>query len=296
MTNQAVKKPSRAARVEAAAQEIADKVAALLEQGVMPWRRPWKAGAHGLPFNGATGRRYSGTNILSLWLAEQLGGYDDARWYTFKQAQACGGRVRSGEKSSPVFFYNQRTFEEENDRGETETKCVPVARVFRVFNHHQILWEQGRGEEVYEAPVELRNVDAAALMSLARVTHGGFRAYYQPSTDRIQMPRKDAFAHEADYWATGLHELTHWTGHAGRLDRLNGYQADPKARALEELIAELGSATLCAMCGVSGDLGNHASYVDSWLERIREEPKALMRAAAAAQRAVTFLEETQQQA
>ena len=98
MTNQAVKKPSRAARVEAAAQEIADKVAALLEQGVMPWRRPWKGGAHGLPFNGATGRRYSGTNILSLWLAEQLGDYDDARWYTFKQAQACGGRVRSDMK------------------------------------------------------------------------------------------------------------------------------------------------------------------------------------------------------
>lgn len=105
-------KPARDLR-----QEFTDKLVVALEEGKIPWRKPWDVskGSNGLPANGATGKTYRGGNSLMLMMAGLDKGYADNRWVTFKQAQALGGYVRAGEKATPIEYWEAKPFYLRND-------------------------------------------------------------------------------------------------------------------------------------------------------------------------------------
>ena len=125
----------------------------------------------------------------------------------------------------------------------------------------------------------------------ADVHYGGDRAYYAPNTDRIYCPALDQFDDPEAFWSTVLHEHIHWTGHHSRLDRLNiSAPFGSPDYAAEELVAELGAAIAAASLDLSPQpRADHAAYLAHWLDILNEDPKALFRTAAAAQRAVDHL-------
>ena len=241
-------------------QHVTNQIIEAMEAGVSPWRKPWSGGEQGGTFPlRANGEPYRGINVLMLWLAAHANGFGSAHWFTFKQAKDLDAHVRKGQKSSTVVKYG--TVERENDEGEAV--AIPYARAYRVFNADQI---EGLPEEFYNRPEvqedlgtrPLPEVDAFFQAVGANITHGGARACYIPSEDRIQMPPVSAFISAQHYTATLCHEVTHWTGHRSRLDRfkVGSTKAD---YAREELIAEIGSCFLGARIGVEPTIDEAAS-------------------------------------
>jgi antirestriction protein ArdC len=265
--------------------EVTDKIIAAIEAGTMPWTRPWKPGdpsAAGLPTNYATGRAYHGINVPLLWAS----GFTDQRWMTYKQAQAIGANVRKGERGSLVVFFKPWTLRDVNAAGETVDRSIPVIRNFVVFNVAQI--ENLPADVAPAEPQPITYTRAAEMMTLAVVGHGGDRAFYAPSRDMIQLPRLEQFSTEADYHATALHELTHWTGHESRCAREFGKRFGDDAYAVEELVAEMGAAFLCAQAGIAYQT-QHAAYIASWLKVLRADKKAIVHAASKAQAAADYV-------
>lgn len=280
-------------------QHITDQIVAAIEAGAGDWVMPWHRSAHstGRPKNIASGAAYRGINVLSLWIAAEANGFEHGLWGTYKQWQEKGAQVRKGEKSSVIVFYRELERPREDDPSDTET--VLFARASRVFNASQV---DGltlpTGDET---PTEDRTEPIAAAEALvassgARITIGGDRACYRPADDVIAMPDRPRFTGSGTsspteaWYGTLLHELTHWSGAPHRLDRnLSGRFGDD-AYAMEELIAELGAAFLCADCGVtSSPRPDHASYLAGWLKVLKADKKAIFAAASAASRAADFL-------
>lgn len=263
-------------------QEVTDRIIEALENGTAPWVKPWKSGQYALPHNGATGRRYSGINVFLLWATQ----YTDNRWYTFKQARAKNGCVRKGEKGTGIIFF--KPLVKKDDDGNEQV--IPLIRGFTVFNHDQIEWENE--ETIEESDIEITFVEAENIVNAtdAKIRHGGDRACYNMNTDQISMPELEQFNSEADYWGTMLHELTHWTGHESRKARKFGKRFGDNAYAMEELVAEMGAAYLCAQSGVEGKL-QHAEYISSWLKVLKKDKKAVFTAAKQAQQAADFVME-----
>lgn len=270
--------------------EVTAKIVAKLETGVVPWVRPWHSAPQSAPMNGCTGASYRGVNILLLWLE----GYGDARWYSFRQAKTKGGSVRKGERGSWIVFYSQVEKKDDERREGEEKDYYHMVKHYTVFNHAQIEWDEAGGEE--GKPVDpppplaedLREAQALVDATQARISWGGSRACYSPQSDRIRMPEAEAFGSQQECMAVLLHELTHWTAHPSRLDRKLGKRFGDHAYAAEELIAEMGSAFLCAVTGVQGSL-QHAEYLDHWIKVLKADKRAVFTAAAAAQRASDFL-------
>jgi antirestriction protein ArdC len=272
-------------------QVVTDSIVAAIEAGGLPpWVRPWGttgtngAPAGALPYNGATGREYNGINVVILWAAAMHKGYNDPRWLTFKQAKDLGGNVKKGEKSTLITFWS--TIERQNEEtGKTER--IPFVRGYYVFN-----WEQcegiGAGAEPAAPAVSFETAAQILRASRARITHGGDVAGYIPSADRIVLPDIGAFLSVPAYYATALHELTHWTGHGSRLDRDLSGRFGSDSYAMEELVAELGAAFLCARAGVDGQL-QHAEYIAHWLRVLKADKKAIFTAAARARDAAAWL-------
>lgn len=275
-------------------QSVTDSIIALLERELPPWRKPWtdsKSIDSALPFNASTGRHYNGINVPLLWGQAQGMGYATNGWLTYKQAQACGGHVRKGEKGTLVVFW--KFLEREDENGNQKT--IPMARGYTVFNVEQCADVDTKAGTVPE-PVEPDNVISWAQSVGATVRHGGNRACYVPSQDFIQLPRPEQFASRELYHATALHELTHWTGHKSRLDRAFGSRFGTEAYAFEELIAEMGAAFLCASIGVQNvPLEDHASYLRSWLKILKQDKRAIFTAARHAQKASDFCLENSRQ-
>ena len=118
---------------------------------------------------------------------------------------------------------------------------------------------------------------------------GSERAFYSPSTDHVQLPPRIAFKSPEGWASTVMHELGHWSGHPSRLDRnLSGRFGD-KSYAMEELRAELASAFIGNELGIPAQIDQHASYVGSWLDVLRQDKREVFRAAADAQRIADFL-------
>ena len=277
-------------------QEVTDKIIAELERGAAPWLKPWTSaapapGAAMLPRNYASGRTYRGINIPLLWSAP----FPDQRWLTFKQAQELGAHVRKGERGSMIVFFKPWAVRDVNASGDAEEKTIPVLRMFHVFNVAQIDGLPDSGEAAAPAPGsdpigDDRHQRAAALLAQARVTHGGDRAFYAPDADLIALPPPASFSGPDQYSATALHELTHWTGHKSRLDRLSKLaRFGDEEYAREELCAELGAAFLCAEFGIINPELRHAGYIDSWLRVLRRDKRAVIQAASLAQKAADFI-------
>ena len=282
---------------------ITDTIIAELEQGVRPWTQPWHSAypsdpvSRPLRFNGAP---YSGINVILLWSEAIARGFSSSTWMTFRQALELGGAVRKGESGTTVVFASSIIRTETADGGDDVERSIPFMKAYTVFNADQI---DGLGARV-DKPASLsdpfdRIGEAGRFFANtgAMIRHGGSSAYYAAAHDYIQMPHCDAFRDDVCYFAILSHELTHWTSAKGRLDRdLSRYGKDRSERAREELIAELGSAFLCADLGIVPELEprpDHASYIDSWLTVLRGDKRAIFQAASQAQRAVDYLHHLQ---
>ncbi len=276
-------------------QRITDRIVAALESGVPPWIAPWRDGT-AIPSNLATGKPYRGINVLMLHLEALDKGHADSRWLTLRQANELGARVKRGEHGAPVVFFKWREVETEADTDEEQRRVVPMLRSYTVFNASQLEFLPERFE-LGHAPQwsPLREAETLIKESGAVLRHGGNRACYLLGEDLIQLP-PPAWFHEAEgYYATALHELTHWTGHPSRLCRVLGRRHGIDAYAYEELVAEMGAAFLCAHCGIPGHL-EHASYIEQWLAAHRHDKRLIFVAAGAAQKAADFVLGTAQHA
>lgn len=259
------------------------------------WSPPWH-GAEPLPRNALTGRRYRGLNILALWVAAQGSGYTDARWATYRQWAALGAQVRKAERGTAIHFYKDQPADAEADDEPGTPSLRFVVRVSHVFNAALVdgAPDQAGSDGLVASPEpDMAGEEVLATFLAATgavVVSGGSRASYSPATDTIHLPARTAFHSVGGYAATLTHELIHWTGAAHRLARDLTGRFGSRAYAVEELVAELGSAF------VLGDLGlarsphpDHAAYCAAWLPLLRAEPQALAKAATQASRASAHL-------
>jgi len=278
-------------------EEITAKIINELEQGRLPWVQPWGTAAKAplaMPRNAATARQYSGINILILWGAVVQYGYPTQHWLTFRQALSLGGNVRKGERGTTVVYADRFTPEDEKRRArETgeEADSIPFLKRFTVFNTAQC---EGLPEDVaIEAPPPPPHMIEPRVEALIRATGidfriGGNQAFYVPAHDYVQVPPPQAYFEPIDWHRTALHELGHATGHASRLGRDMSGRFGTRKYAFEELVAEMNAAFCCASIGVVPTL-RHADYIGSWLEVLREDNRAIVRAASQASKAADWL-------
>ena len=274
-----------------------------LEQGVRPWVKPWSAenttGRIIRPLR-HNGQAYSGINVLMLWCAAVEQGFTCPVWMTFKQATELNAHVRKGEKGSLVVYANTLTKTEDDGAGNEVEREIPFLKGYTVFNVEQIegLPEifSARPEPKLTGPARFDHAEAFFANTTADIRIRGARAYYASDADFIAMPPIESFRDAESYYATLTHECTHWTRHASRLERDFGRKAHgDEGYAREELVAELGSAFLCADIELTPEVrDDHASYIASWLEVLKNDKRAIFQAASHAQRAVEFLHRLQQ--
>lgn len=278
-------------------QQITDRIIAELEVGRVPWVQPWGAAhaAVGMPHNAASNRRYSGINILTLWNAVVERGFRTHAFLTFRQAIALGGSVRRGERGIGIIYTRRLVPREERRRADFEGRepsgGIPFLKWFTVFSVDQC---DGLPPHIAEPlpPIPegliLPQVEELITATGADFRIGGPSAYYSPSHDYVQVPRPDAFPDPINWHRTACHELTHWSGGRARLNRDQTGFFGSTAYGKEELIAEMGAAFVCAALGITPTV-RHADYIGSWLEIIREDSRAILRAASAASKAADYL-------
>jgi antirestriction protein ArdC len=280
---------------------VTDRIIALLEQGTVPWRADWVRAAT-QPISFSTGKPYRGINHFLLSMLAHVNGYASPYWLTFNQVRERGGKVRKGEKGSPCFFwkvYDRSDSDQPGEDGAEDSKSKRrfVARYFVVFNVEQC-------EQLdYPKPAlpDPATCGANAIATAEQIVcgyHGptietkGLRPCYQPLTDTVQMPERRMFFTPEGYYATLFHELSHSTGHASRLERFTEAPA-PFGSAdysREELIAELGAAFLCSEAGIAPPvIENQAAYLAGWLKALKADRRAIVVAAAQAERAADLI-------
>jgi antirestriction protein ArdC len=274
--------------------EITDRIVARLRAGVVPWRQPWSAKGFGvMPRNALTQRAYSGANVLLLWSRAQESGFQAPLWLTFKQALELGGNVRKGEKGETVIYVSKII---KTDDATGERRAIPFLKAYTVFNVAQCdnlpakVTDPNGAARVTNPNARDAIADQFMASTGADVRHGEPRAYYRPIGDYVNMPAFESFKNASAYYGVAFHELTHWTGAEKRLNRTFGKRFGDQAYSAEELVAELGSAFLCAEFGFDND-GQDAAYIASWIKFLTDHEKAIVAAAAAASRAVEFMRE-----
>jgi antirestriction protein ArdC len=291
-------------------QLVTDRILTLLEQGVVPWKKPWTTNGRSLaPINLVSRRPYRGLNVFLL-IAQ---GFGSPYWLTFKQALDRGGHVRRGERGTPIVFW--RLDEEIPEEAEEEEASAGYRRIllryYTVFNV-----EQCEGVEIPESvptvssttfdPLPACEAVYRSMPNPPELRHGGERAFYRRGSDLVQLPRPETFRSREHYFSTQFHELGHSTGHPSRLDRFADEQnpgvfASP-AYAREELVAEMTAAMICGVVGIApvkvegitaeGDeeiLESSAAYLQHWMEVLRADSRAVVIAAARAQKAADYI-------
>jgi antirestriction protein ArdC len=247
-----------------------------------------------MPRNASTGRQYSGINVLILWGAVIQQGSPTQHWLTFRQALSLGGNVRKGERGTTVVYADRFTLDDEKRRArETgeDANSIPFLKRFTVFNAAQC---EGLPDDIaVEAPPPPPGLIEPRVEALIKATGidfriGGNRAFYVPALDYVQVPPPQAYFEPINWHRTALHEMGHATGHASRLGRDFSGSFGTKTYAFEELIAEISSAFCCASLGIIPTV-RHADYVGAWLEVLREDSRAIVRAASQASKAADWL-------
>lgn len=273
---------------------VTERIIALLEQGTVPWQKPWAAsGEDCRPRNLLSKKTYRGVNVFLLHAMS----YESPYWLSYKQAQELGGNVRKGEKSCPVVFWKWLDVDQ---AGTGEKKRIPLLRYYSVFNVAQcdgIRAPEDAQVTSTHNPIESAETILASMPLRPPIHHGANRACYWPSFDRVDMPMPGCFRTPAHYYNVLFHELTHATGHESRLKRKgvagsdgewSAFGSTPYAR--EELVAEMGAAFLCGQSGiVERTIEESAAYVAGWLERLRDDKKLVVTAAAQAQKAADYI-------
>jgi antirestriction protein ArdC len=279
-------------------QEITDSFIEMLEQGTFQWKKGWTGGTSGRPLNATTGNNYRGGNSLILMMAQNMLDSTDNRWATYKQAEEAGWQVRKGSKAISL---EKWIFPEDKKDGTSDGKPVepnekrqPFATIFSVFHASQIDGIPPLAQEPAKEFNSIAKADELLKASGAKIEHSASdRAFYHIVSDDIHLPHKSQFKDEISYYGTALHELGHWTGAASRLNR-PGFvdieaRRDKKILAAEELIAEITSTFLQSETGIPPNMENHASYVDSWIQNLKDDKNALFKAATEASKAADFV-------
>jgi antirestriction protein ArdC len=239
---------------------------------------------------------YGGINVLMLWVASMERGYSAPIWMTFRQAKELGAHVKKGEKGSLVVYANTYSRTETDEAtGEDVERQIPFMKGYTVFNVEQIEGLPAHftaKKEPHRNPDErIAHAEQFFASTGAVVRHGGNAAFYAPGPDIVQMPDFESFRDAAAYYGTLAHECTHWTRHPKRLDRDFGRKrSGDEGYAMEELVAELGAAFLCADLELAPQIReDHAPYIAGWLKVLKEDKRAIFTAAAHAQKAADFL-------
>ena len=272
-------------------QIITDRIIEIMEQGVVPWQKPWNSGAEGGPCNLISKKQYQGINIFLLACAA----FGSPYWLTFRQAQQLGGNVRKGEKGTPVIFW--KIYEKDDPQAEEGKKRLPLLRHYSVFNVEQCegiiaptpdltTWNE-------HDPIEAAEAIILAMPNRPVVEIGGTRACYSPSRDLVRIPELFRYEHAEEYYSTFFHELAHSTGHQSRLNREgvtgNHFFGDA-VYSREELVAELGAAFLCGHVGIENTtINNSAAYLQSWIRTLKGDKKLAIIAASQAQKAADYI-------
>lgn len=279
-------------------EEITSKIIAELEAGSVPWVQPWgrpDVGAPlGMPVNAVTSRRYSGINVLMLWSAVVETGFTCQSWLTFRQAIALGGHVRKGERGTTIVYADKFIPHDERKRARDagdEPQAIPFLKRFSVFNIEQC---DNLPDEVTEAapPVAANLIlpQAKALIDATGidVRIGGDRAFYDVTHDYVRVPPPQAYFEPVDWHRTALHEVSHASGASHRLGRDMSGSFGSKKYAFEELIAEISAAFVCASLGIVPTV-RHSDYIAEWLKVLKQDNRAIVRAASQASKAADYL-------
>ena len=287
--------------------KITDRIVADLDKGVRPWVKPWSVGngtgrtTRPLRHNGLP---YQGINTLLLWSETVARGFVSPIWMTFKQSVELGGHIRKGETGTTVVYANRFTRTEVDAQGDEVERGIPFLKAYTVFCADQI---EGLPAQYYAMPDPVANpvqriehADRFFDNTGAVVRYGGDKAYYAPSSDHVQLPSPESFRDAASFVAVRAHETLHWTAAPHRLNRdLSRYHKDATDRAREELLVELGAPMLCADLDIVPELEprlDHAAYIQSWIDILGSDKRAIFQSAAHAQRAVNYLHDLQPQA
>ncbi|MEP7170124.1 MAG: zincin-like metallopeptidase domain-containing protein [Bacteroidota bacterium] len=277
---------------------ITQKIIADLEKGELTWRKPWSSEhmasnvMRPLRWND---QPYSGVNILVLWATAAENGYQSPYWMTYQQATSMKANIRKGEKGTQVVYADKLTKQKEDEKGEMQTHFVPFLKSYTVFNASQI---DGLSDGYYKQPEQkifnpqtrIEELETFFAQTKAEI-YTGIKASYYSVKDKIEMPPFESFIDAPSYYATLAHELTHWTKHPTRLDRdLGRTRYGDEGYAKEELVAELGSCFLSADIGLEPELrDDHAAYIQSWLEVLKNDKRFIFSAASQAQKAVEYI-------
>ena len=279
--------------------KVADKFIEALKTQKGDWKKSkiWKSLESGLPINANTRKSYNGFNIINLLLDREIHNYDNNEWGTFKMWNDMGYRLKKNEKCSYVF--SNKPFEVEDptkldEFGNPKKKKIFYLKPYAVFNANQVEGYEVKKAQAPNKAKALKNVDKYVENTGAEISHGGDRAYYSPNFDRIQMPSKESFLGTEEYYGTLLHELVHWTGHENRCKRdFSGFFGS-EAYAIEELVAETGSAILCSILGISQTVReDHLKYVNSWIKNLENKPEQVIKAINKSTKAIEHLDSLQ---
>ena len=269
-------------------QAIADRIITLLEKGTVPWHKPW-GGEQLHPRNLTSGKKYRGINTFVLSTAE----FESPYWITYKQAADRDGHVRKGEKGFPCVFWNW-TEKDNPDTGQAEKYAF--LKYYTVFNAEQcegIEYPRIELPENQHTPIEACERLVREMPHQPEIRHGGHSASYSPLADLVRMPQPERFDDPESYYSTLFHELTHSTGHASRIARPGMVKPTgfgSAAYAKEELTAEMGAAFLCGHTGIERTaIDNSASYISSWLKRLKNDSRLVVTAGAQAQKAADYI-------
>lgn len=279
---------------------ITDRIVGHLENGVRPWLQPWQGGHAAGPVSRPlrhNRERYSGINVLVLWMEAEARGFQAPLWMTFKQAQELKATVRKGEKGTPVVYASSFKKKEEDEQGQEAEREIKYLKQYYVFNVEQIeglpaeYYAQAGAAPATETLTRIDSVEAFLTASGAEIRQGGGSAFYQPEGDYIQMPPLERFQDVQSYYSVLAHEAIHWTKHAMRLNRDFGKKVHgDEGYAMEELVAELGSCFLSADLGIEAEpREDHAAYIQAWLKALKNDKRFIFSAASHASKAAEFL-------
>lgn len=279
-------------------QMVTDRIIAMLEQGDIPWDRPW-TGAGRWAIKRATGEPYS---ILNQMLLGNPGEY-----LSFNECKKLGGKIKKGAKAKIVVFWKMldKPMEDKSGRpvvgddGKVKMRTIPFLKYYNVFHIDDC---EGLEPKHYEDKLRAFDpIDKAEEVIAGYVQRSGIglehvkqgRAYYSPDMDKVVLPLKEQFTSEAGYYGTAFHELTHSTGHKSRLDRIvaGSFSFGDETYSKEELVAEIGSASLMNILGIETDasIRNNAAYIQSWIKALRNDKKLIVSAASKAGKAVELV-------
>ena len=275
-------------------QLLTDKVIELMQQHGTNWTKPWASSVSSSHHNKFTKTMYKGTNTFWTGLSCYINGFTCNEWATFKQWKKQGYNVKKGSKGTDIFYFD--FIEVKNPNNKEEKDIIPMLKGFVVFNGEQIDNYTPNKIEDNKIVFDNKRIEDLIVTSKAQIKHGGDKAFYNTNHDFIQMPNKQDFTgtdtstNEQSYYNTLLHELSHWTGHSSRLNREFGKRFGSNAYAFEELVAETSSSFLCCLLGLNHTPSkDNATYLNNWLEVLKKDKKAMVKAFGMAQKASDYI-------